>query len=340
MGASIENKIETTNNLENVKSKYILKQIIDNMPKHVFLNIIKYNKKLKDKLNININDYKKYSEKFSSIHIEIKFVEGKYGKFINILDKDEKYYRKYFDNNKEEIKRNNTCQNDNVTKIKIRIDYHKLSFWKLFKDCNNIESIDFKKFYRNNINNMCYMFSGCSSLKRLNISNFNTSNVTNMQYMFDRCSSLKQLDLSNFNTKNVKDMNNMFRECRSLIKINVSNFNTKNVIHMNGMFSLCSSLTDLDLSNFNTKKVTLMSGMFFGCTSLTKVNLSNFNTKNVTVMNGMFYKCSSLKKLILPNISTEGPKSMNAMFYGCSEELIKKVKSIYNNIYDFAFEPQ
>jgi hypothetical protein len=57
-------------------------------------------------------------------------------------------------------------------------------------------------------------------------------------------------------------------------------------------------------------------------------------------MNGMFYKCSSLKKLILPNISTEGPKSMNAMFYGCSEELIKKVKSIYNNIYDFAFEPQ
>ena len=194
MGASIENKIETTNNLENIKSKYIIKQITDNVPKHIFLNIIKYNKKLKDKLNININDYKKYSEKFSSIHIEIKFVEGKYGKFINILDKDEKYYRKYFDNNKEEIKRNNICQNDNVTKIKIRIDYHKLSFWKLFKDCKIFEKLTFFKFNRKDIIDMSYMFSGCSSLKYLNISKIKTDNVINM---------------SN-NTNNVIDMSDMF----------------------------------------------------------------------------------------------------------------------------------
>ena len=339
MGAT-ENKNETISKLENIKSKYILKQIIDNMPKHIYLNIIKYNKKLQDILNTNINDYKKCSEIFSSIHIEIKLVEGKYGKFINILDEDEAYYHKYFDKNKEEIKRNNTCENDKVSKIKIKIDYHELSLCELFKDCNNIESIYFKKFYRNNINDMSYMFSGCSSLKELNISNFNTSNVTDMQYMFDRCSSLKQLDLSNFNTGNVTNMNNMFRECRSLTKNNVSNFNTKNVTHMNGMFSLCTSLKELDLSNFKTEKVILMSGMFFGCSSLTKVNLTNFNTRNVTVLNGMFYQCSSLKKLILPNISTEGPKSMNAMFYGCSEELINHVKSKYKNIYDFAFNPQ
>ena len=250
-----DNKIQIKKSLlDNIKSKYILKQIVDNMKKYKFLNIIRYNKNFQHKLNININDYKKCSEIFSPINIEIKLVEGKYGKFINILPGEKKYHYKYFDNNKEEIKRNYISENDNVTKVKIIINYQVLSLRKLFNDCNNIESINFKKFLRNNIDDMSYMFSGCSSLKQINISNFNTSNVTDMQYMFNGCSSLEELDLSNFNTENVTDMNNMFRECRSLIKINVSNFNTSNVTHMNGMFSLCTSLKELNLSNLILKK--------------------------------------------------------------------------------------
>ena len=75
--------------------------------------------------------------------------------------------------------------------IRIKIDYQVKSFKGLFFDCKCIEYICFKKFYRNNINNMGCMFFGCSSLKELNLSNFNTNNVTDMEGMFDRCSSLK-----------------------------------------------------------------------------------------------------------------------------------------------------
>ena len=51
--------------------------------------------------------------------------------------------------------------NENVKKIKIIIDYQIKSFEGLFEDCECIEYINFKKFYRNNINNMKSMFCGC-----------------------------------------------------------------------------------------------------------------------------------------------------------------------------------
>ena len=74
--------------------------------------MIKYDKNLNVRLDININDYKECSEKYSSIEIEIKPVKNKYGKFINIGKKeDERYYHIHFDNSKEEIKRN--CINEN-----------------------------------------------------------------------------------------------------------------------------------------------------------------------------------------------------------------------------------
>ena len=76
----------------------------------------------------------------------------------------------YFNDNKEEeIKRNIIYENDNVSKIYIFIDYQVKSFFNLFSECKCIESIYFKKFYRNNITNMSYMFIGCSSLKELNL---------------------------------------------------------------------------------------------------------------------------------------------------------------------------
>ena len=67
------------------------------------------------------------------------------------------------------------------------IDYQVKSFYELFDDCKCIESINFKKFYRNNITDMSWMFDGCSSLKELNLNNFNTNNVTGMSGMFFGC---------------------------------------------------------------------------------------------------------------------------------------------------------
>jgi len=56
-------------------------------------------------------------------------------------------------------------ENHNIYKINIIIDYQNESLSNLFDNCRCIESINFKKFYRNNITNMSYMFCGCSSLK-------------------------------------------------------------------------------------------------------------------------------------------------------------------------------
>ena len=194
---SESNKIESKDIFKKLKNDYFLRKLFNYLLKNKSLDIIKYNNKIKDRINISIKDYKEYSEIYSSIEIELKPVNNKYGEFININQEDEIYYHIYFNDNKEEIKRNDLNENDNVSKIKIIIDYQVKSFEELFFYCKCIEYINFKKFYRNNINNMVCMFYECSSLKELNLSNFNTNNVTNMKFMFYGCSSLRELNLSN-----------------------------------------------------------------------------------------------------------------------------------------------
>ena len=90
--------------LENIKSRYILSKIYNNMTKKKKLEIVKYNKKVQNRLDLGIKDYKEYSETYSSIEIEIIPTKGKYGKFININENDKLYYHIYFNDNKEEIK--------------------------------------------------------------------------------------------------------------------------------------------------------------------------------------------------------------------------------------------
>ena len=171
------------------------------MSKKKSLETIKYNKNIQKRMDINIKDYKDYSEKYSSIKLEIIPMKGKYVKFINIEEKDKEYYHIYFNGNKEkEIKSTSINENHNISKINIIIDYQVESFSKLFEDCRCIESINFKKFYRNNITDMSGMFYECSSLKELNLNNFNTTNVTDMSEMFSKCSDELKLKLkSKFN---------------------------------------------------------------------------------------------------------------------------------------------
>ena len=98
------NKIESKDILKNLKNDYFLQKLFHNLLKKKSLDIIKYNKKIKERINISIKDYKEYSEIYSSIEIEIKPVNNKYGKFINI-EENEKYFHIYFNDNKEEIGR-------------------------------------------------------------------------------------------------------------------------------------------------------------------------------------------------------------------------------------------
>ena len=306
------NEIKSSNMFLILKSKYILQFIFDNLSKRKSLNFIKYNKNIQNKIDININDYKEFSEIYSSIEMEIIPVNNKYGKFINIKNQgDLKYFHIYFDNNKEEIKRNHLDKNENIKKIKIILEHQVKSFEDLFRDCECIESIYIKKFCRNNIINMEVMFYNCSSLKELNLSNFNTNNVNNMRYMFFKCSSLKKLNLSNFNTNNVTALKEMFWGC--------------------------SSLEELNLNSFNTNKVKSFYRMFEGCSSLKELNLSNFNINKVTNMYGMFSNCWSLKDLILFDDNSENIIDMEGMFNGCLDKLTSKIKNKYKYIKEEAF---
>ena len=116
----------------NIKSKYILQKVFNNLEKKKAFILVKYNKNIKNKIDISINDYKEYSETYASIEIEIKNCNNNYDRFININEEDKKYYHIYFDNNKEEIKRNYIEENEKVKIIKIIIDYQVISFRGLF----------------------------------------------------------------------------------------------------------------------------------------------------------------------------------------------------------------
>ena len=108
----------------NIKSKYILKRIFEYLQQKNLLEIIKYNKELQKELNIDINDYK------TQIEIEIIPLENKFNTFINFYY-DINFYHIYFNDNKEEIKRNYYNKGDKVEKIKIILDYEIKSFYEL-----------------------------------------------------------------------------------------------------------------------------------------------------------------------------------------------------------------
>ena len=69
--------------IKNIKSKLILKKIMELLEKNKLLVIICYNKKFQKLLNKDLNDYK---EEYFKIEIEIQIADYKYGKFIDIKD--------------------------------------------------------------------------------------------------------------------------------------------------------------------------------------------------------------------------------------------------------------
>ena len=92
--------------IESIKSRYILSKIYDIMLQKKKLEIVRCNKKIQNRLNLSIKDYKEYSEIFSQIEIEIIPAKDEHGEFININENDKLFYHVYFNDNKEEIKNN------------------------------------------------------------------------------------------------------------------------------------------------------------------------------------------------------------------------------------------
>ena len=273
----VNKSINNRNLLLKIKSKYILRQIFDNIQQIRKLNIIRYNKNIKKSLDVVINDY---IIEYSKIEIEIFPDQYKHGKFINIANKkNESYFHIYFNDQKEEAKTKRINRWEyfgNETKIRIVIDHKIKSLFQLFKGCKCIKKINFIKFNRNDIKNFSQMFEGCLSLEELDISKLIMEKATDMSHMFSYCTELKELRLPNFNTNNVTNLFGMFYKCSSLEKINLTSLVVDKVENMSDMFYECSSLTELDINHFNTTKLTEMHHMFYKCSSLKELNISNF----------------------------------------------------------------
>ena len=78
--------------MKNIKSDYFLQKLFNNINELRKLEIIKYNKDTLKRLKIIFNIYKEYSEKYSLIEIEIIPVKDKDGRFININQREEKFF--------------------------------------------------------------------------------------------------------------------------------------------------------------------------------------------------------------------------------------------------------
>ena len=127
------NIISSKNIYNFIKSKYILQKIINNLNTKKSLKLIKYNKKIRNLLEIGLNNYRECSETQTTIELEILPKKDKYGKFININEREVSHYHIYFDECKEEKKRNNLSSDDKIQKIKIIVDYKVISFKGIFE---------------------------------------------------------------------------------------------------------------------------------------------------------------------------------------------------------------
>ena len=215
--------------LKNVKSHYFIQKFFGYMSERKYLETIRYNKSIQKRINININNYKDYSEIYSSIEIEIIPKKNEYGKFINIDNNDyENYYHIYLNGDKKESKSRYINKEDKINKIILIIDYEIKSLKKLFFECRCIEKINFLKCNRKDILDMEDMFYNCKSLKEINFNNnFNTNNVTDMSYMFHECFKLEELYVNNFYTNSLTGVRCMFYGVSKQLKEKIKKANEK-----------------------------------------------------------------------------------------------------------------
>lgn len=298
-----------------INSKYILSAIFSNLTEKKLLLCIRYSKTYQYKLNKSLDNYKLYG----SIDIDMVPIDYPKGVFVNIQEENKERIHVYFNDGSQEQKTNEIpLKNEEIKKIKIKVERSLNSYSKLFLNCRCIKKINFiNETKRDNIIDMSSMLQGCSSLEEIDLSNLITVNVEDMKKMFSGCTSLKKIKFGEFNTNKVINMSEMFNNCISLKEINLSCFDTKNVVDMGYMFKDCKKLIKLNLKSFSTYNVKIINDMFAGCSSLERLNLYNFNTDEVLTMNSMFKSCESLEVLNINNFTTKEVTDLTDMFKGC-----------------------
>ncbi len=91
-----------------------------------------------------------------------------------------------------------------------------------FRDCTNLETVDFTGV-RGALNGKCSsLFSNCRSLKSVKFgSSFKNNKPSQICNFFQNCKSLKCVDLSGFNTENIYDISSLFEGANNLVAINM-----------------------------------------------------------------------------------------------------------------------
>ena len=132
-----------------IRSKIILKSILQNTQQKKYMQLLKYNKILQKKLNISIIDYKEYNQ----IEVELRVNKmWTFRRFINLIEKDKPHIHIFISNNKKkEYNRFFLKPGEKIVKLRILIDLEIKSFKGLFQYCDCIKEIKFIKFNRKDI---------------------------------------------------------------------------------------------------------------------------------------------------------------------------------------------
>lgn len=117
---------------------------------------------------------------------------------------------------------------------------------EMFKNCSNLNLINFKNFNTTLIANAAHMFDSCTEL--IYIYDYNIECAEDISYLFYNCNNLKNIISSNFNLNDVKNMEFMFYNCYKLTSIKIS-ISTYNVVNMRSIFWNCTSLRKIEFSN-------------------------------------------------------------------------------------------
>ena len=183
----------------------------------------------------------------------------------------------------------------------------------MFYGCTNLTTINnIEQWDTSNVTNMRSMFRDCNNLTSLDLSNFDTGNVTNMGDMFCFCKALTELDLSNFDTSNVENMWGMFWGCSSLEVLNISNFDTSSVTSIGDTFD-CPNLHTLRLDNCSNNTIrTLVTSQNFPTNAIDGGKRSIYckaeNTAGLyAIENWIFIDCITGEEIVLEQPPGEKP---------------------------------
>ena len=207
------------------------------------------------------------------------------------------YDKKNFSVKKNKLKRKENIYNYVSIKLKI---YENFPIG-LFKNCQNLVMVSFKKNQIKNPIDFSYAFNNCINLKEFNILDVNFNNVTSTRYMFYSCEKLKKIDLRNLSLENTVSADSMFEFCYNLGSIKLCDIPGKKMISAQRMFS-STSIEKADFSFLN-EKIKDISDMFSFCSNLKKVNLlflsNETNIEDVSFCSSpiVLIKRSIIKKL-------------------------------------------